>query len=423
MAAVTRPGDSPATLVPAPSGGVSPGLLLVIGLLSVIAPFATDLYLPAFPTMVDELGTSASGVQLTLTAFLVGVALGQLIFGPLSDRVGRLRPLLVGALLCVVASIVSATAPTVGVLIAARFVQGVAGAAGMVIGRAIISDLAQGRAAARAFSLAMIVGGVAPVVAPVIGSVFVSPIGWRGLLWVVTGISVVMLIAVATCVRESYPPERRAARRPGRRIGTGASAGSARSLLSWAYVGNTVAFGFAFAVMMAYISASPFVYQTMMGLSEVHYGLMFGANALALMGVSMVSARLSATRSVPGLLGTGLGLNLAATLAVLVLVLSHAATLWLTVPILVAVASLGLVLGNATSLALAAVPHAAGTGSAILGALQFGLGALVSPLVGLRGERSALPMAVIMVVAATIAFVAFQLGRGNRERIPAGLLD
>jgi DHA1 family bicyclomycin/chloramphenicol resistance-like MFS transporter len=298
---------------------------------------------------------------------------------------------------------VAAVAPTVGILIAARFVQGLTGAAGMVIGRAIISDLAVGKAAAQAFSLMMIVGGVAPVVAPLVGSLLVEPLGWRGILWVVFGLVAVMLVAVAVVVRESHTPDRRAAAADYKTNNTSAKSG----LWSRAYLGNTLAFGFAFAVMMAYISASPFVYQVMIGLSATQYGLLFGANAVGLVVVSAISAKLAATQNVHRLLGLGLVLVFAATVALILLVVLSAPVAWLPVPIFVAVASLGLVLGNATAMALAAVPRAAGTGSAVLGALQFGLAAAVSPLVSLGGENTALPLAIVMITVAAIALAAF----------------
>lgn len=170
----------------APAEKISPALLAVLALLAAVAPFATDLYLPAFPQMSLDLATNTTGVQMTLTTFLVGVAVGQLSFGPLSDKYGRKRPLILGSLICLTASAVAAMAPTIGVLIAARFVQGFTGAAGMVIGRAVISDLAKGQAAARAFNLMVIVSGVAPVVAPFLGGLLVESFGWRGVLWVVS---------------------------------------------------------------------------------------------------------------------------------------------------------------------------------------------------------------------------------------------
>jgi DHA1 family bicyclomycin/chloramphenicol resistance-like MFS transporter len=394
---------------------ITRGLLVVLALLSALAPFATDLYLPAFPRMTVDLATDAAQVQLTLTAFLVGVAAGQLVFGPLSDRWGRRGPLVVGAVLCVAASVVAAVAPNVAVLVAARLVQGLTGAAGMVVGRAIISDLATGRSAARAFSVMMMVGGIAPILAPFVGSLLVGPVGWRGILWVVAALAAAMLVSVLVVVRETLPAARRAgATAPGTSTTAAAEDAGAsplRALASRAYLGNTLAFGFAFAVMMAYISASPFVYQVMIGMSAVTYGVVFGATALGLLVVSAVSARLAATRPARRLLGVGLGLVLAGALALAALVLTGAPVWLLPVPIFVAVASLGLVLGNATALALAAVPRAAGTGSAVLGALQFALAALVSPLVGLGGERTAVPLAVVMVAAAAVAIGAFLLAR------------
>lgn len=418
-----RSSASASTSAPAAAGqlpdghrGITGPLLVVLALLSALAPFATDLYLPAFPVMTGDLETSATAVQLTLTSFLIGIAVGQLVFGPLSDRFGRFWPLIIGALVCVAASAVAALAPTVTVLIIARFVQGLAGAAGMVIGRAIISDLAVGAAAARAFSLMMIVGGVAPVIAPIVGSLLVDDFGWRGILWVVGGIAVVMLVAAASVVRESHTTERRhAARLHHQTHGSPLSA-----LKSRTYIGNTLTFGFAFAVMMAYISASPFVYQVMIGLSATGYALLFAVNALGLIVVSAVSAKLTRTHHVRSLLGVGVTAILAAAVVLLLLVLVGAPATWLPVPIFAAVSSLGLVLGNATALALAAVPRSAGIGSAVLGALQFLLAAAVSPLVSIGGEDTALPMAVVMCVVAVIAVGAFLIAKPTtREQVAA----
>ena len=398
-------------LAPGKSRPIAGPLLLVLALLSAVAPFATDLYLSAFPTMTADLGTTATSVQLTLTAFLIGIALGQLIFGPLSDRFGRMTPLVVGSLLCLAASAATALAPTVEALVAARFAQGITGAAGMVIGRAIISDLAVGAAAARAFSLMMLVGGIAPVVAPVLGSVLVGPLGWRGVLWVVFAIVAAMFVGVVAVVRETHTADRRAKVRADR----AGSPSALRALGSRVYLGNALAFAFAFATMMAYISASPFVYQVMIGFSEVQYGIAFGTNAIGLAAVSAVSARLVATRPVRRLAGTGLALCLAAVIVIVVIVASGAPAWLLVFPLWVAVASLGLVFGNATALALGGVTGVAGSASAVLGALQFGLGALVSPLVGIGGEHTATPLAAVMLVAVSIACVAFLLGRERRR--------
>jgi DHA1 family bicyclomycin/chloramphenicol resistance-like MFS transporter len=392
--------------------GITTALLLVLGLLSAVAPFATDLYLPAFPEMTTELQTSATTVQLTLTAFLVGVTVGQLVFGPLSDRFGRVPPLVAGAVLCVLASAAAVFAPSIGVLIAARLLQGLGGAAGMVISRAVISDLATGKPAARAFSLMMIVGGVAPVVAPLLGGLLTGPIGWRGLLTIVLGLSVVMLVAVLAVVRETHLRSRRDELRAERQ----ASGSPLRALRSRTFLGYTAVFGFAFAVMMAYISASPFLYQEMIGFGTVEYGIAFGINALALMGVSILSAKLTERHSVRGVLSLGIVLVLASTVAFAVLVATSAPVIALAVPLFTAVGSLGLVLGNATALALGAVPSAAGSASAVLGALQFGLAALVSPLVSIGGSTTAAPLAIVMLAAAVVAVIALLAARGRSVR-------
>ncbi|WP_260855837.1 multidrug effflux MFS transporter [Curtobacterium sp. 9128] len=392
--------------------GITTALLLVLGLLSAVAPFATDLYLPAFPEMTTELQTSATTVQLTLTAFLVGVTVGQLVFGPLSDRFGRVPPLVAGAVLCVLASAAAVFAPSIGVLIAARLLQGLGGAAGMVISRAVISDLATGKPAARAFSLMMIVGGVAPVVAPLLGGLLTGPIGWRGLLTIVLGLSVVMLVAVLAVVRETHLRSRRDELRAERR----ATGSPLRALRSRTFLGYTAVFGFAFAVMMAYISASPFLYQEMIGFGTVEYGIAFGINALALMGVSILSAKLTERHSVRGVLSLGIVLVLASTVAFAVLVATSAPVIALAVPLFTAVGSLGLVLGNATALALGAVPSAAGSASAVLGALQFGLAALVSPLVSIGGSTTAAPLAIVMLAAAVVAVIALLAARGRTVR-------
>ncbi|ROP63809.1 multidrug effflux MFS transporter [Curtobacterium sp. ZW137] len=392
------------------SQGITTALLLVLGLLSAVAPFATDLYLPAFPEMTTELQASATTVQLTLTAFLVGVTAGQLVFGPLSDRFGRVPPLIAGAVVCVLASAAAVLAPNVGVLIVARLLQGLGGAAGMVIGRAVISDLATGKPAARAFSLMMIVGGVAPVVAPLLGGLLTGPIGWRGLLTIVLGLSIVMLVAVLAVIRETHLR----ARRDQLRVERQATGSPLRALRSRTFLGYTAVFGFAFAVMMAYISASPFLYQEMIGFGTVAYGIAFGINALALMGVSILSAKLTEKRSVVGVLSLGIVLVLASTVAFAVLVVTSAPVFFLAVPLFTAVGSLGLVLGNATALALGAVPSAAGSASAVLGALQFGLAALVSPLVSIGGSATAAPLAIVMVASAVIAVVALLAARGRR---------
>lgn len=233
---------------------ISTILLITLALLSAAAPLATDLYLPAFPQMTVDLATSTTGVQLSLTTFLIGAAM----------------------------------APTIGILVALRLLQGLFGSAGMVIGRAVISDRAHGAEAARAFSLMMLVGGIAPIVGPVLGSILADVIGWRGLLWVVVGVGAIAAVAVLFVVSESHAAEDIA-----QESGVGAN-GGLRDLVSRAYIGNALAYGFSFATMMAYISASPFLYQEMMGLSSLQYGLAGAVSPLVGLGGELSALPLAA---------------------------------------------------------------------------------------------------------------------------------
>ncbi|WP_394619679.1 multidrug effflux MFS transporter [Lentzea sp. JNUCC 0626] len=384
----------------APSRSTIPTpLLLVLALLASVAPFGIDLYLPAFPRMALDLQTSDTSIQLTLTMFLLGLAAGQLVFGPISDRWGRRGPLLIGSTVFVAASVLVALAPTIELLLAGRLVQGLTAAAGMVIGRAVIADLATGRAAARAFSLMMIVGGVAPVVAPLLGSLLVDGIGWHGVLFVLAGLAVAMLAGSAVVVPETLPRERRGTAREGR----------FRALGHRAYLTATATFVFSFAVLMAYISASPFLYQVVIGMSPVSYGLFFALNALGLVSSSATASRLLKTRHPREVLAIGQRWLLVAAAVLLVVAVLPISPIWLVAPIFFVISSLGFVMGSATALALDAVPGAAGTGSAVLGAAQFGFGAAISPLVSVGTGHSALPMAIVIAVLAVLANGAFSL--------------
>ena len=382
---------------PRPVDRLSGRLLVVIALLAALAPFATDIYLPAFPAMTHELDASPSSVQLTLTAFLLGAGLGQFLFGPISDRVGRRVPLIVGTALCVLAGLVAANAANITVLIVARLIQGLSGAAGMVLGRAIISDIARGKEAAKAFNLASMVLGIAPVAAPLIGAFLADLVGWRGLLLIVVGLSIATLLAVIFLVPETYRGSANvtAAHDHTQVKGSG--------IMSRVFFGSTAVFVFGFAAMMAYISASPFIYQVMIGMNVTVYGIVFGLTALAITGVSYCAARFAHRFQASTMLRVGVLVLLASAVVLAVLVAVQVPPAWLIAPLFFGVAAMGLVFGNATAMALSAVPHAAGIGSAILGASQFVIGALVSPLVGIAGEHTAVPLAIVFGLSALLA--------------------
>ncbi|WP_200886609.1 Bcr/CflA family efflux MFS transporter [Phaeacidiphilus oryzae] len=393
-------------------GRISLLLLSVLALLSAVAPFATDMYLPSFTAMAHDFRTSAADVQLTLTAFLIGLAAGQLVIGPVSDRLGRRRPLLLFSALAVAAAVLCALAPSVWFLIGFRFVQGFAGAAGVVIGRAVVADRARGRAAARAMSVLMSINGVAPVVAPLIGGALAGSVGWRGVMWVLTGISALMFLGSLLVVGESLPPERRhggGLAATGRHLGT--------LVGNRAYVGYGLAFALTFGCLMAYISASPWVFQNVIGLSTGAYSVTFAVNSCVLILASVVNHRL-VSRFEPGSVEVvAQGVVLVAAAALAVLVLSGAVTLWTVEGTLVVMLfGVGLVMSNASALAVGEARRIAGTASALMGAAQFGLGALVSPLVGLGGAATAVPMAVVVLVSAVLAAAGTALARRAHRR-------
>ncbi len=409
---------------------LSGAMLFTLAVLASVAPFGTDLYLSAFPAMMGDLGTTATGVQLSLTAFLVGAGVGQVIFGPWSDKVGRMLPLLSGLVLFLAASVVAFSAGSIELLVVARLLQGLGGSAGMVIGRAMILDRERGQAAAKALSIMMMmIGGVAPVVAPLGGSLLADSIGWRGLLGIVAGLAVFALGTTCMFVRETLPRADREARAQARagsgdagsgRAGSGrAGSGRAKSwstLTSRGYVGNVMAFAFGMAIMMAYISASPFVYQNIMGLSTIQYGLAFAVNALGIVLATGISAKFVGRFTIRDLAGAGLTISLLAVITILLLTMTGASPMWLLVPMFCAIAPLGLVFGNATALALSAVSReATGLASAILGFLQFLLAGIVTGLVGIAGENTALPMALTMLAMAIIAIAGLTFGKENGE--------
>ncbi|WP_182358878.1 multidrug effflux MFS transporter [Tomitella gaofuii] len=393
-----------------PSRSIRTPLLFTLGAMSAVGPLATDMYLPSLPQVADELGVSAATIQLTLTAFMVGLAFGQLMVGPLSDGLGRRRPLLVSLVVLAAAGVACAVAPSAAVLIAARLVQGVSSGVGMVIARAVVSDLAEGRQAARTYSLLTVIVGVAPILAPPIGVVVAGPFGWRGVFWVLTGFAVVLLAIVWRVLPETLPPERR------HPVRFRAFAGSAVAVLTTrVYVCYTVAFAMTYGALFGYISASSFVVQESMGYSSTVYAVVFACNAVGLTAANAANSRLVGRFHPRALLTAGIGATCTASVLLTVIAAAGPDAHW---PLLAAMfllaCSTGFVFGNATALALERVRDRAGTGSAVLGALQFAVGAVVSPLVGLGGGP--MPMALTVLGCAVIAAAAFLTAGGPARR-------
>ncbi len=384
------------------------GLLVtfILGALTATPPLATDMYLPSLPGITKSLHAPAATVQLSLTGCLVGLALGQLVAGPMSDRWGRRRPLLVGLAVYLVATALCALASSAEVLVGFRLVQGLAGAAGVVIARAVVRDLYDGVAIARFLSTLMMISGVAPIIAPLIGGQLLRVTDWRGVFVVLAAVGIMLTALVWAKLPETLP----SAKRHGGGVGTAIR--SMRTLLAdRVFTGYTVACGFAFAVLFAYISASPFVIQEIYGASPQTFSLLFGLNSVGLMVVGQINGKVLVGRvSLDTLLGAGLS---AITLAATALLLMSAGAFGAVglVPVaaalLVLMSALGLALPNTQALALMRTQHNAGSASALLGTSSFLLGAVATALVGIARERTAVPMAIVQLAAALVAAACF----------------
>ncbi|MEU4482999.1 multidrug effflux MFS transporter [Micromonospora sp. NPDC023966] len=388
------------TVDPTAARGGGATLLVLLGTLTAIGPLSLDMYLPAFPAMTRDLGADQAGIQLSLTTCLIGLAIGQFVTGPLSDRWGRRRPVLIGVVGYALLALACAAAPSAPMLAVARFAQGLAGGMGVVVARAVVRDLYSGRAAAKYFSRLTLVFGVAPVAAPSVGSLVLRFGDWRAVFLTLAVIGLLLAVAVALRLPETLPAERRS---------TGGLAATARTMRSLAtdrvYLGYALTQGFAFAGLFAYISGSSFVFQDVFGVSAVAFSLIFGLNALALVATGQVNARLLDRFSPRRLLVTTGVVGVVAAAGVLTGALGGSLAVF-AVALFAFVGSLGMVTPNSTALALDAHARRAGTAAALLGGVQSVIGALAAPLVGLGGEGSAVPMAVVLAAAAALSLTA-----------------
>jgi DHA1 family bicyclomycin/chloramphenicol resistance-like MFS transporter len=390
-----RPGATAAPTVERPSALRT---ALVLGAFVAIGPLTIDMYLPALPTITTELETTSAAVQLTLTGTLVGLALGQLVLGPVSDAFGRRRPLLAGTALHVLASLLVLVAPNLAVLGALRVLQGVGTAAGAVIAIAIVRDLYDGRAAATMLSRLFLVLGAAPVLAPTIGGELLRFTSWRGIFALLAAYGVVMIVVGARLLPETLPPERRQS------SGVRGTLRGYRDLFrDRAYVGLVLVAGLTMAGLFSYVSGSAFVYQGEFGLDEQQFGLLFGAGAFWLIAATQLNPLLLRWFSPQQLLVAGTVAGAAAGAALVVLAGTGTGGLPAVAGSLWAVLfACGLALPNAPALALSRHGDAAGTAAALLGAIQFGVGAVVSPVVGLLGN-DAVAIGTVVVSALVLA--------------------
>ena len=384
-------------------------LLLALALLSATAPFATDMYLPTLPAVGAEFGAPDSVVQLTLSGFFVGMALGQLMVGPISDVIGRRRLLIAGAIVALLASAIAALSPSIAIFVAARFLQGLGGGACVVLARAMVPDLLSGREAAKTYSLLMAILAIAPAVAPIVGGLLAEPIGWRGIYWVLTGLHAVQLLVVLKIVPETGGQSPGGQGATGQRFLARVLSNYATVLKSPRFWGFLTAMAFAFASMFCYIAASSFVFQQEFGLSPRGYAAVFALNALGMCVGSFVNSRCIDKLGTKKVMLGALSLALLGNVLLLIVVISGAGLVWIILALLLCISPNGVIMGNSTAMATGLMRTRAGSVTAIMGFGQSVLAAVVGPLMGLGGNTAvvmSLGMSACIAIAAAGAVLA-----------------
>ncbi|MCB2412623.1 multidrug effflux MFS transporter [Demequina sp. TTPB684] len=386
--------------------------VLMLGALVALGPFTIDLYLPAFPSVASDLATSAAAIQLTLTATTVGFGLGQLIVGPLSDAMGRRRPLLIATSVHIVASVGVAMAPSVEWVMAGRVVQGMGAAGGAVVAMAVVRDLFGGQRLIRMLSRLALVMGFAPVFAPVIGSQLLRFVEWRGVFVFLAAYGLIVTAVAGFILVETLPHERR-----GRFSSATVARRYRRLVKDPAFIGIAVVGAATFTALFAYLSASSFIFQDVFGLTAQQFGLVFGLNSIGLVAGTQISARLMRHVAPRVVTAGGLGIMTAGALGLLVSSLLDAGLLGVVIPLFFVIAPAGLVMPTVQVMALADHATEAGTAASLIGAANMGIAGAVSPLVGIGGN-SPTAMAVVMLGALMVGQASLWLvvrGRTTNE--------
>ncbi|WP_235020179.1 multidrug effflux MFS transporter [Ruania rhizosphaerae] len=419
------PNASPASEPTAPAVPVQErlgfGFVLLLSALVAVGPLTIDLYLAAFPQIVTDLRTTQASVQLTMTATLAGLAVGQIVVGSLSDSYGRRRPMLIALVVYVLASVAIIGVQSVEMLTVLRVVQGLSGAAGMVLALAVVRDRFGGLGIGTVISRLMLVVGVAPILAPTLGAQILHFGSWRMMFAVLALFGSVLLVVAAIFLKESLPPERR------RSAGVGAALVSYRSLLTdWSFIGAVLMGAMYMGALFTYVSSSTFVFQEGFGLTASEFGYIFGAGALAVTIGSQINGalvrRVRPERIVTAAIATGWALALA--LLVVTLVVAEGEGFWLLLAFLVpTLGTVGFVMPSVPAIVLEHNGHRAGSAAALNGAMGFVMGALISPVSGLLGG-TALAMAAVMFTVISIAGILLlavrrQWRRAERDRVAA----
>lgn len=374
-------------------------LVIFLGMLTAITPLATDLYLPALPIMPGELNTTASNIQMTIGVMTFGVAIGQLFGGPISDTMGRKLPLIIGNLLCVISGIICAYASSIEILLLGRFLQGLTGSVGVVISKAIARDFASGQELTKLFALLMMVNGLAPVLAPLVGGQLLLFTTWRVIFVILALFSTILLVG-SFLFRESLPKEKRI---------TGGIGTAAKSYIKLIkdkpFLGQTLIQLFAFGAFFSYISGSSFVYQNIFQLSAQEFSYLFGINSCGIILASAISGRISNVITSKQLLTFSLWQLTIGSLLFLVAMLLEWPLIPVTIILFFTVCTVSLFGSASFSMAMTSYGEMAGSASAILGFASMFAAGIVSPLVGIGGDHTGIPMGITMLVCAAFSLL------------------
>jgi len=386
-----------------PTGRERLGLALLLSTLGILGPLNIDMYLPSFPGIASDLGAQASLVQLSLTACLIGLAIGQIIVGPISDARGRRGPLLISLLLFAASSVMCALSTSIEMLIAARFLQGLTASGGIVLSRAVVRDVFSGRELTQFFSLLMVINAVAPLLAPIIGGAVLLLPGssWHTIFYVLGLLGFIILLIVGFRLKETLPPEKRQPSSIGHSLRTMGSLMKDRS-----FMGYALTLGFIHGGSFAYVSGTPFVYQDIYGVSPQAFSILFGINGIAIILGSFIIGRFSSFVPERNLLRIGVVTAASATLVLLISSIIQGPLYTIVVPLFVYMITIGITATSTFTLAIARQGHRAGSASAVLGLFPLLIGSIVSPLVGLD-ETTPVPMGAILFVTAVLGAAAF----------------
>ncbi|OJW14698.1 MAG: MFS transporter [Planctomycetales bacterium 71-10] len=386
--------------------------LLLLGLLDAFGPLGIDMYLPAFPDIARDLHAEGGRVELTLSLFLAGLAIGQLVIGPISDRIGRRKPLLFGAAAFVLTSVVCAFTRSIEALIAARFIMGLAGATGMVVARAVVRDTYEEAESARVYSLLMLVIGVAPIISPTLGAWAMTFGGWPAIFWSLAAIAVACGLGVLFDMPETLAE--------GRRDREPAASILPRYALVAAdgrFLGYAIPSSLALGMIFAYVTAAPTMFMRHFGLTQGWFNVAFAANAIGLIGAAQLNRRLSRRFDTHAILRGASRANAAAALLMAALAFTGFGGLpAFLATIFATLATIGLILPNATAAVMAPFPDHAGVASALLGALQFAMGAAIGAMVGLSSDGTPKAMALTMAACATASLAVSATVERRRSR-------